>query len=341
MSDNNKGNVVRQSSESQQIDLIDVLIQLWRGKLTILICMFFTLTLAVAYLLTIKDKWVSTAIVSQPDVGQIANYTSTLLVLYSPVQPMNNSDSGNTFLPSISDVQRNTFERFASLSNALSDAKGIGVENIKPPQQQPVYNPLPLQFTYSAGSAEEAKKVLSQYVAQINRQVVADLSADLELSIVTKIRELGESLSIQEKIAQEQKSQRMELLNHSLELAEKSGITRPANHQLDSTSSDSLYLLGSEELETIIEGESGRPLSFSDEYYKTREKLLTVEALKPEVADMSAFRYVMEPDAVQQTQNMKKRATILFMALLLGGVLGSGIVLVRNAIREYQQRNQA
>ncbi len=61
MSDNNKGNVIQQSRESQQIDLIEVLIQLWRSKLIILICMFFALTLAAAYLLTAKGRWVSTS----------------------------------------------------------------------------------------------------------------------------------------------------------------------------------------------------------------------------------------------------------------------------------------
>lgn len=341
MSDNNKGNPVQRNDDTQQIDLIDVLIQLWRGKWTVIICVFFALVLAVAYLLQTKDKWVSTAVVVQPDVGQIASYTNTLLALYSPVQPLVNAESGNTFLPSISDVQRNTFERFTALTYALSDSKGIGIENVKPPQQQPVYNPLPVQLTYSAGTAEDANAVLSRFVTDINRQVVADLSADLELSITTKVRELGESLGVQEKIAQEQKAQRMELLNHSLELAEKSGITRPVNQQLDPAAADSLYLLGSETLETIIQGESGRPVSFSDEYYKTREKLLTVEALKADIADMAAFRYVMEPDAVQQTQNMKRRAMILFMAALFGGVMGSAIILSRNAIRAYQQRNQA
>lgn len=332
MSDN-KGNTVQRNAEPQQIDLIDVLIQLWRGKGTILICVFFALVLAIAYLLQTKDKWVSTAVVVQPDVGQIARYTNTLLALYSPVQPLVNSDNGNTFLPSIADVQRNTFGRFAALANALGAAKGINVDAIK----QSVYNALPLQLTVSAGTAEEAKVGLSEFVKQINRQVVADLSTDLELSIATKVRELGESLGIQEKIAQEQKAQRMVLLNHSLELAEKSGITRPVNQQLEPATADSLYLLGSETLETIIQGESGRPLSYSVEYYKTREKLLTIEALKNDVTDMAAFRYVMEPDAVQQTQNMKRRAMILLMAAFLGGLLGSVIVLGRNAIREYSQ----
>lgn len=343
MSDNNKSNAFRQSGEPQQVDLIDILIQLWRGKWTILICLFFALALAlaVAYQLQTKVKWVSTAVVVQPDVGQIANYTNTLLTLYSPVQPIVNSESGNTFLPSIADVQRNTFERFATLAYALASAKGIDVENVKPPQQQRVYNPLPLQLTYSADTEGEAKAVLSEFVTQINRQVVADLSADLALGITVKVREIGESLDIQEKIAQEQKSQRMELLNHSLELAEKSGITQPVNRQLDPASADSLYLLGSEALETMIQGESGRPLSFSDEYYKKREKLLTVEALKPEVADIAVFRYVMEPNAAHQAQNMKKCASIFIIALLFGGVLGSAIVLSRNAIRAYQQRNQA
>ncbi len=67
-------NVSGQNLEPEQIDLIDLLVQLWRGKMTIIISVIVAIALAIGYLVVAKEKWTSTAIVTQPDVGQIAGY---------------------------------------------------------------------------------------------------------------------------------------------------------------------------------------------------------------------------------------------------------------------------
>lgn len=67
-------NVSGQNHDPEQIDLIDLLVQLWRGKMTIIISVIVAIALAIGYLAVAKEKWTSTAIVTQPDVGQIAGY---------------------------------------------------------------------------------------------------------------------------------------------------------------------------------------------------------------------------------------------------------------------------
>nr|EGT8006605.1 hypothetical protein [Escherichia coli] len=58
--DNNNGRSGYER-EPEQIDLIDLLIQLWRGKLTIIVCVIVAIALAVAYVFLAKEKWTSTA----------------------------------------------------------------------------------------------------------------------------------------------------------------------------------------------------------------------------------------------------------------------------------------
>ena len=65
-------NVSGQNHDPEQIDLIDLLVQLWRGKMTIIISVIVAIALAIGYLAVAKEKWTSTAIITQPDVGQIA-----------------------------------------------------------------------------------------------------------------------------------------------------------------------------------------------------------------------------------------------------------------------------
>ncbi len=55
-------NVSGQNHDPEQIDLIDLLVQLWRGKMTIIISVIVAIALAIGYLAVAKEKWTSTAI---------------------------------------------------------------------------------------------------------------------------------------------------------------------------------------------------------------------------------------------------------------------------------------
>lgn len=341
MENNKKGNVVGSAQESGQIDLIDLLMQLWKGKATVLVCLVIAIILSVTYLATAKAKWISTAVVTQPDVGQVAGYVNTLLALYSPEQLEGASDSGSIVFPSLPNAQRNTFERFSTLAFVLSESKGIDVENIKntrPPQQQSIYDLQPLQLTYAADSADEAQAMLTEFIDQLDRQVVTGLSEDLKVTIASRVRELNESLAVQEKVAQEQRKQYVTALNQALELAEQSGIRQPVSSPTNSISDDSLYLLGSDTLETLVQNEPGRPLALPGEYYKTREKLLTIESIQPDNAQMAAFHYVIKPAVSEQFNGAKKWLIAVLLSGIAGGMFGACIVLGRNAIRDYQSR---
>lgn len=95
-------NVSGQNHDPEQIDLIDLLVQLWRGKMTIIISVIVAIALAIGYLAVAKEKWTSTAIVTQPDVGQIAGYTNAMNVIYGPA------------VPKVSDIQTSLIGRYST-----------------------------------------------------------------------------------------------------------------------------------------------------------------------------------------------------------------------------------
>lgn len=76
-------------NDPEQIDLIELLLQLWRGKMTIIVAVIIAILLAVGYLMIAKEKWTSTAIITQPDAAQVATYTNALNVLYGGNAPQN------------------------------------------------------------------------------------------------------------------------------------------------------------------------------------------------------------------------------------------------------------
>lgn len=59
-------------NDPEQIDLIELLLQLWRGKMTIIVAVIIAILLAVGYLMIAKEKWTSTAIITQPDASHRA-----------------------------------------------------------------------------------------------------------------------------------------------------------------------------------------------------------------------------------------------------------------------------
>ncbi|BDH45253.1 LPS O-antigen chain length determinant protein WzzB [Salmonella enterica subsp. enterica serovar Choleraesuis] len=318
---------VREDNRSDEIDLIDLMLQLWRARITIIIFMIMTVVLAGGYLVVAKEKWSSEAIISSPDAGQTANYMNAMNVLYAQTP----SDA-----PSVVEVQHRFFSRFNSLISAFSQQL-INKEQPEELTIEPVVKgqTMPLKITYSGDSAENAQSTLSKYLQIINQRVVRELDEDLTTSINSRMQDLKESLASQERIASEKRQQRLKVISQALKVAEQSGIKTSKVSQAESQSEDTLYLLGSEALAAMLENESTRPLPLNDYYYNTRRALVSIGQLKSQPDSLYSFRYVMKPD-LPLHRDSPKRALIMILAALFGGILGAGVVLGRNALNNYQ-----
>ncbi|MFV7281694.1 LPS O-antigen chain length determinant protein WzzB [Citrobacter cronae] len=323
VSDNNMSG---RGNDPEQIDLIDLLIQLWRGKVTIVIAIVIAIALAMGYLVVAKEKWTSTAIVTQPDAGQLASYNNAMDVLFG-----NNA-------PRVTDVQASFVGRFSSAFSALAETLAkqskpdfVSIEAAIKGQT------LPLKITYSSGSAEDAQKILAQYIQQVDDSVAKELNSDLSMSIANRITDLQKSLEAQEIVAKEQKALRIAQINQALKVAEQSNIKLPQVQQADQVSQDTMFMLGSQALSSMVKNEATRPLSFSDQYYQTLQNLLAVQALKVAPESVHTYRYVMKP-ILPIRRDSPKKAITLVLAVLLGGMIGAGIVLGRNALRGYKAR---
>lgn len=119
--------------------------------------------------------------------------------------------------------------------------------------------------------------------------------------------------------------------------AEQAGVIKPQIQQTQDVTQDSMLLLGSDALKSMIEHEATRPLIFSGNYYQTKQNLLDIEALNLEKAKLHSYRYVMKPTLPIRRDSPKKSITLV-LAVLLGGMIGAGIVLGRNALRNYKDK---
>lgn len=322
----NDNRQVSQSNDPEQIDLLDLVLQLWRGKSTIAIFGVVFIALAIGYISVAKEKWTSSAIIAQPDVAQIATYSNALNILYGSAAP------------SMLDVQTRAIGRFNSSFSALAQA----LENQEEPEKLTIEpavkgEALPLSVSYVSTSAEAAQKQLAQYIQQVDEQTAKELAVDLKDNIKEQIKTLNDSLQNQEKVAQEQKDLRIKQITEALKNAEAAKITSPQIQQTQDVTQETMFLLGSEGLKSMIENEASRPLVFSAAYYQTRQNLLDIQNLNVNPDTIHVYRYVMKPDLPVRRDSPKK-AVILVLAVLLGGMIGSGVVLGRNALRNYKPK---
>lgn len=316
--------------QSEEIDLIELIMQLWRGKWLIASVMALTIILAIAYLFVAKQKWTSDAIVTYPDSGQIASYNNAMAVLYSQ-NPAN--------APTVVDVQQRFFSRFNSSISALAEQLGNQVQPEKLTIVPAVKDqPVPLKISYTANTAGEAQKMLTTYIQQTNKRVVSELDNDLQTSINSKTDDIKEDIATREKVAQEKKDNRLQMLNQALLVAQQANIKDTLVQQAETLSEDTLFVLGSNALSATIKNEATRPLPFDRYYYQARQALLAINALKSKPDSTYALRYVMKPDLPIHRDSPKK-VLILLLSAVLGIILGSAIVLGRNMIRNYSPRS--
>jgi len=195
--------------------------------------------------------------------------------------------------------------------------------------------PVPIKISYTAHTAAEAQKTLTTYIQQINKRVVTELDDDLQISINAKIENLKNELANKEKVAQQKKDARLKVLNQALIIAQQSNIKNTVVQQAETLSEDTLFVLGSDALTATMKNEATRPLPLDSSYYNARQIFLAVSALRSQSSSTYAIRYVMKPTLPIERDAPKTILTFV-LAALIGIILGSVIVLSRNAFRNYK-----
>jgi chain length determinant protein (polysaccharide antigen chain regulator) len=317
----------RTNSNQEANDLIDIVVKLWKEKLTIIFFTVFAIVLAIIYLLVAKEKWTSTAVIAQPDAAQIATYSNALNVIY-----------GNA-APNITDLQYRVVGRLSSSLSAMSEI----LDNQDEPEKLTIEasvkgQQLPLKVSYVDSTPEGAKAKVAQYIQIVDEQIGEELATDLKDSIKLQISTLEDSLQTQEKVAQEQKNLRIKQISEALKFATEANISSPQIKQTSEVTQDTMFLLGSEALSSMIKNEATRPLVFTGTYYQTKQNLLDIQSLKIDPSTIHAYRYVMKP-TLPIRRDSPKRVITLILATLVGGMLGAGVVLGRNALRNYKPVN--
>lgn len=317
------------SNLKKEITLFELVVQLWLGKKIILIFLIVAVVLAILYNHFSAEKWTSTATVTLPAAGQVANYNAALSVVYSDT-PQDK--------PSLSNLQNQLFNRFSASLSALSNS----LKNLQDPL---VFRVTPVtgsndsfDVSFQAPTAKEAQAQLSNYINDTNDQVVNDYGDDIKRNLSVKTRELTNTLDTLKQVAIDKKEHRIAVIQQALKIAQATTVNKLQVNQAEFLSDDTLYLLGSDALNAMVNNEATKPLDYTKDYYEAQRALLAVTHLKVEVDNLQSYRYISQADLPIRRDSPKK-AIIILLSLILGGLIGSIIVLGRNAVTAYRSRN--
>ena len=232
-------------NESDEIDLVELVKNLWKKKLWIILSAFVCTTIAAGYAFTAKEQWTSRSVVVAPKVANLGDYLlfrgeyASILDIKDFSQDKVSEAVFNDFKTALFSrslkeaffFQSKWFDTYAAKNVNSEEARLKLLSNlvdknlivtVQDPKKDP--NAIGVNVSFSAETPKEAQDVLSAYIQFVNQWVVIQNKKDF----LADISVVGGGLEIQKnKIKQDADNARqiqLENLITALDIAKSAGI---------------------------------------------------------------------------------------------------------------------
>jgi len=190
-------------------------------------------------------------------------------------------------------------------------------------------------LSFTAPTADDAQEVLTGYIDYVATKVVKETTDNLRNTLALKTRFEQEKLNLDRVRLTNQRDIKIQRLNYSLEVANAAGIKKPvySNGQVVNDDPDFSITLGADGIQEKLRIEKSLK-DIADLNADLRNREYYVEQLqKLNVKDIafSPYKYQLSP-SMPIKQDGQGKALIIIFAALLGIIIGSGVVLLRNAM---------
>lgn len=352
-----------------EIDLKELFIALWQGKVTIIACTVVCAFIAVAYALNAKQVWTTEAVIAYPQVSDFANY-QRMVSDFQPVFDVYQDDGtvlvseklDDSILPeALFAIYVQQFESRANkrayianneefqrdLAALQTDTEGSTEEEIRD-RESSLYSAWYAKLTAIAAKAsgQEVKQYILQGELSTANDSYAFLSGYLDfvankahaiaIANVSSIVSSKRSEIVQQKaLFIDQAKGR--LLNeraqaqYALEIATAAGLDTP----LQNLNNEGLFAIniGANALAAKVKVlDNLTELSIIEpKLYQLKAKfdLLNTLSIKMDLA-FNTVQFIEAPEK-PLSRTSPKRPLIAILGVLLGGMLGTAIVLIRYA----------
>lgn len=235
-------------NESDEIDLVELVKNLWKKKLWIILSAFVCTAIAAGYAFTAKEQWTSTAIIVAPrstDLGTLlparAEYARIIDDGDFSAGKLSDSLYGQFkhFLLS-NDLKRQFLEKSEWVKNYTKDmteeqkrkyieetvSKYLIVHEVDPKKKDLTeLDKIGLKLTFSAETPKDAQLVLDQYVEFVNQYILNQTNQEFKLGFNLRLDALKFAKEQMEESLTETKTIQVENLTNALNIAKKAGIS--------------------------------------------------------------------------------------------------------------------
>ncbi|TYL46841.1 LPS O-antigen chain length determinant protein WzzB [Marinomonas sp. IMCC 4694] len=337
-----------------EIDLKELIVALWKGKLTIIAATVVCAVIAVVYALKTEEVWTAEAKIAEPQVSDFSGYQK-MVSNYSPIF------NGERFLlpETIFEIftqqfevrsnKKEYFQSSAEFQAELSLLRSEAEKDALDDAEARLYDEWSKKLTLSVDKASDdvtlqgiqnnAVKSLTflenyvEYIEEKSRKIAID-------NLVTVVEGKRSELEQQKSLIIEQASNKLQselqLSKYALQIAKAAGVTQPQQNLGD----QEIFMIniGSNALEAkvkVLDNLTVKQLNIIDPRLQQTESLLNLinKLSVYESVTFQMFRYIESPEK-PLNRTAPKRSLIAVLGVLLGGMLGCFIVLVRFAFRE-------
>lgn len=187
----------------------------------------------------------------------------------------------------------------------------------------------PYLLTTSTETSQGSLDMLNHYIRFIDKKVHQKAFSNLSATIDSKRNELKQQLIMLTKQAEQRLLVEKERSKYALNIAEAAGVSKP----LQNFGDKELFAinLGSDALRAKVKAlEKVKNLSVIEpRLEQLSSKLDQIKELNIDKnVEFSAYRYLDQPER-EVSRDKPKRLLIAILGLLLGGMIGCGVVLIR------------
>ncbi len=340
---------------------------LWQGKVWIIALTMLCSIIAVIYALTAQEWWSSKARIMEPQIQDYSSYQQQVKQ-FQPIFDIYQEDGTVLVSESLEALvnPKTLFQRFIDAYNSPANKKKFldsSLEFKKIKTQLDTNTDEALHRLYSewltkititpvdknknhdydvslqATTKESSVRLLNEYIDTVKRKVFNDALNNLQTIVNVKKNELKQQKIILEIETKNRLAMEVERSQYALAIAQAAGVSKPVQG------------LGDEELFAINLGSDALIAKV-----KALKAIKNLDVIEPRLNGINAKIEMLNSltiDRSIQFQTFKtlenvqapiardkpKRALIVILGALLGGMLGVAVVLIRHTSRQYEKLN--
>ncbi|MER1940098.1 Wzz/FepE/Etk N-terminal domain-containing protein [Castellaniella sp. FW104-16D08] len=339
---------------NNEIDLAQLLQNLWKGRVALLVFFLVGVVLSAIYVLTTKEQWTSVAYLSPPRLEQINAYLDQrrAMARVTGNEPIaSNALSSSLFSTFIKEVaisknqlaylskteyykQQKTDDPVANHRLLLDLARQLHIEAPGKDEIAPHY-----KLTFSADTTEQAQHVLTGYLNWANDisfylvdEGFNDLLNAQILSHQTELENIDFKLTTD-------RQYNIESLENALHTARLAGIkdyvvarqTEGAT-VIELSDSKRLFMLGEKYLNAELETRQNTPVIYPPNYYKIKRELVQLKPLRDYKVEATSY-FLQQAPTLPLSRDGFGPTLIVILGGTLGGMLGVFWLLASEAFR--------